>query len=883
MVSPLNETIKPGLTTFSLSSLLCLSNNGVIVQSVSMNFGSLGVLSINPNQTGTINIPNEGILNFIATVTYTNGQQFINKSRIIVSSSGSNNRVAGADPETEPCFSEVVSSTILFQGYDEPQAYKGINTVNYYYRNGVSCNKTKQTINKPIIVVDGFDPTNKRLAEKIRTEAFFFVNQNGNPDNLGTILRAQGYDIIIVNHPDYTEGTRTIQTPNGPQTIDRLIHGGGDYIERNAMVLVKIIQDINAQLPLGSTEKIVIVGPSMGGQISRIALKYMENNNINHNCRLWVSFDSPHKGSVLPIGLQGMAKAFSALFYKADALLRDQINSPAAKQELIHHHLSNSELPAGAPGFFDRYYNYINTLGWPQNLRKIAGNSGAHNGAQQNPGFTCNNALHIHSDAGALTIITDIFGVPTVSDAYVKLSPSKSQVCCNTAYIKMLYKGEELINFTQFAQNNSTIYNQSLEMLPGGFYPGFKEITDSLKSTDQVIFNSKIDEISWKRRKKGKYPDVTKAFDNHTHIPIASALGYGLGPSPNPNRKWDDNVSQLNLAIPCEGEIPFDGYFGPLTFNTLHDSLFNDQALWLLDEINAIPRSFKKQRTVIIQADQNNPLLCAGQTRVFYIPNAPAGMTYTWSTSHAFLEIISGQGTSTVTIKHNGPASYQGSIYSISCQASGDCYIINNITPFDIYVGIQPVQGWYNSPYNPSEPLNPSAPLEFNWNDACFGQYINTNMSVWPGTTVTWQDAGNSGGITWWQNGNNITFYFSDPNAYAYFSVTTTNACGSNTVVYRFRAVSDGDCGGPPLRMSIAPNPANDKTEIFLYESNDKNRKKEIFEIRVLDKLGNVIRKIKYGKGTTSITLDVSELKTDVYLITVFDGIKWTSGKFIKQ
>lgn len=61
--------------------------------------------------------------------------------------------------------------------------------------------------------------------------------------------------------------------------------------------------------------------------------------------------DSPHEGAVLPIGLQGMAKALSKLFFKAYYSLTEQINCTAAKQMLIHHHLANSETPAGAPGF----------------------------------------------------------------------------------------------------------------------------------------------------------------------------------------------------------------------------------------------------------------------------------------------------------------------------------------------------------------------------------------------------------------------------------------------------------------------------------------------------------------------------------------------------
>lgn len=237
MVGPLSGTVKNGQIVFSLPVTLCLNNGGLTVQSINLNFGTFGNLNLTVNQTASINIFTEGTVDFIITVYYTNGQQFVNKSRIIVSSSGGNARINGVDPEAEPCFSEVKSGTIPFQGYDESQAYNGWATVNYYYRTGMPCNKNIQTLNKPLIIIDGFDPTNKRMAYKIYDEAFYFIDQNGNPQNIGQILRSQGYDIVIVNFPDYTEGTRTIQTPNGPVALPRLIHGGGDYIERNAMTL----------------------------------------------------------------------------------------------------------------------------------------------------------------------------------------------------------------------------------------------------------------------------------------------------------------------------------------------------------------------------------------------------------------------------------------------------------------------------------------------------------------------------------------------------------------------------------------------------------------------------------------------------------------------
>ena len=88
--------------------------------------------------------------------------------------------------------------------------------------------------------------------------------------HVGDSLLKLGYDLVILDLPD-----------------------GGGYIERNAMVCIEVINELNRILQKNCSEhKIYVVGPSMGGQITRYALAYMEqNHNINtnngeHNCCL---------------------------------------------------------------------------------------------------------------------------------------------------------------------------------------------------------------------------------------------------------------------------------------------------------------------------------------------------------------------------------------------------------------------------------------------------------------------------------------------------------------------------------------------------------------------------------------------------------------------
>ena len=143
---------------------------------------------------------------------------------------------------------------------------------------------SNKKLHKPVLIVDGFDPGNERQFEyhEKGDQSIWQLLSFGNK-NLGDSLLKLGYDLVILDLPD-----------------------GGGYIEHNAMVCIEVINGINKRLQENcSDHKIVIVGPSMGGQITRYALAYMEKIlNVEHNCNLWVSFDSPHQGANISLGAQ---------------------------------------------------------------------------------------------------------------------------------------------------------------------------------------------------------------------------------------------------------------------------------------------------------------------------------------------------------------------------------------------------------------------------------------------------------------------------------------------------------------------------------------------------------------------------------------------------
>ncbi|WP_298760903.1 T9SS type A sorting domain-containing protein [uncultured Psychroserpens sp.] len=262
-------------------------------------------------------------------------------------------------------------------------------------------------LDKPIILVDGFDPGDTRTIAGLYS-LLDFTGSSG-PENLADIVRAQGYDVIILNFPSYfrldDNSLLNIDNAidnNADMVIDELdypgstlVNGGADFIERNAMLLVDLINTLNGPEAQGGKvgdEELVIIGPSMGGLISRYALNFMEDDAQDHETRLWMSFDSPHLGANVPLGFQhqfnflGFGLGDDLNVVELQGIVNGLLKSPAARQLLVDHfeaHLMDGSefdfdptklLPEAHPyrAVFENNINSLTPTGFPQNTRNVS-------------------------------------------------------------------------------------------------------------------------------------------------------------------------------------------------------------------------------------------------------------------------------------------------------------------------------------------------------------------------------------------------------------------------------------------------------------------------------------------------------------------------------
>lgn len=290
--APLKKYIIGSNAIFNFSSNLIFNNATNNIKNLVVNFGdgtNVTVInnSIITNPNVTVNYTTSGKKTLTFNITFSDNSTLTTYGEINFNYVSTYISLASTNSQS-PCYESlrdktIFTSNIEYQGYEETSPVYGKIEVFTYYR--TNNNNTERKVKKPIFIIDGFDPEDTRKVkdcdcandpECSNLDKYKDANQNFDPnlhnsiedvstyyENNGPIklidkLRSIGYDVIVINNPTYT-------TTNFANQIVK-IDGGADYIERNAMNMVSFIQYTKSQLITnGSNEKIVIVGPSMGG------------------------------------------------------------------------------------------------------------------------------------------------------------------------------------------------------------------------------------------------------------------------------------------------------------------------------------------------------------------------------------------------------------------------------------------------------------------------------------------------------------------------------------------------------------------------------------------------------------------------------------------
>ncbi len=359
-------------------------------------------------------------------------------------------------------------------------------------------------VTQPIVVVEGFDLDNSMDWD----ELYALLND----ENLIEDARAEGYDVVVLNFADAT-----------------------DYIQRNAFVVLRLMQEVG--LLIAPQAKFPLVGASMGGLCSRYALAYMETNSLPHRVGTFITFDTPHRGANIPLGVQHWLDFFAGESADAATLLA-QLGTPAARQMLVYHHATPPATTGQSDVLRATFDSELATLGnYPATTRNVAVANGS--GSQVGQGFNAGDQIiSWEYDTFLVDIIGNVWSVPNVVSKQIL-----------EAKISVFLIQNDTENITVTA---TLPYDDA----PGGWRNSMAQMDSS----------------------EAPFGDIVALHDNHCFVPTISALDLNTS-DPFYDIAGDANILALT---------PFDAVYFPAA-NQPHVDITPENKAWLLDEARQTP------------------------------------------------------------------------------------------------------------------------------------------------------------------------------------------------------------------------------------------------------------------------------------------------------
>ncbi|MDA9554938.1 hypothetical protein N9R54_01770 [Pelobium sp.] len=276
-VAPAEDYLKAinGYASFIFKSSLLFGNTGKTISTLKIDLGDgQGWRTVQADVDINTQYSSGGFKVFNYEVTYTDNSVYTGHSRIYVDYQQETYSPGGGN------LSDYFHP--IQDGHVSMNTTTGIKNARLQIR--LSDSNTSNTIQKPLIVVEGIDfwritsSENTDVNDFLNNASFGRLFQTG---NLRDSLDLLGYDIIYIDFED-----------------------GADYLENNSALTQAAIQWVNSHKST-STQN-VVMGLSMGAVVARHALRTMEINNVSHDTRLYVSMDGPHQGGNFPLSLQAM-------------------------------------------------------------------------------------------------------------------------------------------------------------------------------------------------------------------------------------------------------------------------------------------------------------------------------------------------------------------------------------------------------------------------------------------------------------------------------------------------------------------------------------------------------------------------------------------------
>ncbi len=423
---------------------------------------------------------------------------------------------------------------------------------------------------KPFLFVEGIDFNRARSAE--RNGDFGWCQLTSGIDDpeydysmlarMPLLLNeaiAHGYDIVLLDFCD-----------------------GATYIEHNGQLLIHLIQTINAH-KVGN-EPLVVAGASMGGQVVRYALDFMEANDLPHCTRLYISLDSPHEGANIPISIQQAIYLQSSSDPAAQNFVQDYLSRPATKQLLNNRYTPNASITSyWHPEENSQWYELMHDWGMPHYSRNI----GIANGSLNGSGLAAQYLGHYSPDEPIISYTCEAFATWSGPEGRIFMANSGGDPYYNQEGIESNSSSNVSVHIKSTDAKATFLRWQNLLFLPSAlFLPEVEHKTarvpanavswDYAPGGYRTTAKDFVDAVNASEKLKPPCNPITEYLKRHCFIPTSSALGIQTS---NPFLNCADYfLNNPNHQL-------FDRIIAPENTNEPHTYISEENLAFILEEL----------------------------------------------------------------------------------------------------------------------------------------------------------------------------------------------------------------------------------------------------------------------------------------------------------
>lgn len=887
-IAPTQQKLVIGNTSFIFRPELFLSNTGKTISTLQIAPYTNGVYqTVTFNTPFNVNYTDTGIYNINFKVTYTDGSINYSHTKLAVYP----NSDSAANLYDIPTVNENISATKSYLG----AFAQGDITIE------LSQNNTTGFIRKPLIVVEGFDPDSnpitgfnyevfvRRISRDINQLGIFVpITLNQGLDDLND------YDLIFLN---FANGT--------------------DYIQRNAFLLEAVIQNINGRkIPFnGVMEQNVIIGMSMGGLVTRYALRDMELSNIPHDTRLFFSHDAPQWGANVPVAYQAFVQQLAPWkiidgfltyqdMFPAAIDAENLFNTPAAKQMLLQRYDLN--VLTGALSADNSTHNSfmaeMDNMGWPLQSRNVAISNGKCTGEAQFANYTKMLSIYGAKSLGSYWqnlwqsllmtlggntagIIATGASIPIINFSLQSQLPLALVTTRGSLYFdfgawsipsgntQRIYQGDIYVKRELFwGTLNITSYilkchsNSSSEMLPLDNAPGGRYDIDQF-GIDINGVNASL------HQSLGNWINASVPQRFFSFVPTVSSLAVS-----NPQQNLFSNI--CNTAT-CLIPAAVSDFYAPQN-DEIHISYTQLSTNWILNAQNPAQACERICTNGITLTGPD--LICTSGT--YTLNNMPANGTAVWPTSAYYtVTFLNPAGTQVNVTKAPGSAAVYVTA-EIRINGLPNC---NSPVYVSKFVRMGPPSATSYIPYfttgGSTNYLNQTQNYLLDYTFP--GMYSGEIHIVDPVTDqITWNKISQTSNVAFAtiggsNDGKDVTVTIKPQCGIAVFQMIASNACGSYSTNYSFRAdnvicFAERKSEDNLFVITMQPNPTNGS---FVVTLQSKNKQVAIKEIIIKNKEGMPVFRKQYTNMQKSQQIKIPVVSTDIYFVEVFDGSKWETQK----